>query len=260
MTENKEILKNLIWDSADNFLVDEESDGNKDSLSSATRIVHLRYRFYAVWIFLCILLVIYRLILPSIDNLNAEKDNLENAKLNLINIESRETAYENNKWLLDDINDYESKIVSCLNVEEGCLELPTDIQDDFAVVRSYLLTHNLNDEKMDTDERKIIENIDTMLLKSDFMSEYSDLNGIISKISIWDKTLQDDLYVVPVQLNITFENRESLLSFINNVERYIPEEETMRILYKIDRITYDIVNSDEPQDTVVYMNLYYYEE
>jgi hypothetical protein len=51
-----------------------------------------------------------------------------------------------------------------------------------------------------------------------------------------------------------------LLAFINNIEKYVPLDESVRVLYKIDRITYDVVNSDEPQDTTVYMNLYYFEE
>ena len=45
-----------------------------------------------------------------------------------------------------------------------------------------------------------------------------------------------------------------------NIEKYVPVDDSIRVLYKIDRITYDVVNSDEPQDTTVYMNLYYFEE
>jgi len=259
MTENKEILKNLIWDDVDKLL-DEAWEDEKWNPNSASRVVHLRYRFYAVWILICILAVIFKLLLPWLDKLKAEKDNIEDAKLKLASIEARELAYQNNKWLVEDIQSYENKIIYCVNAEDWCLQLPEDIQKDFAIARSYLLTYNLNDEKMDIDERKIIENIDAVLLKSDFLANNSITNGTITKISIWDKVLEDWLYTVPVELDITFENKDALLSFINNVERYIPEDNTLRILYKIDRITYDIVNSDEPQDTVVYMNLYYYEE
>lgn len=260
MTENKEILKNLIWDDSGKLLLDEEMDNENWNPNWASRIVHLRYRFYAVWILIFILLVIFKFILPWLDNLKAEEDNIENAKLQLASIEARELAYQNNKWLVEDIQSYENKIIYCVNSEQWCLDLPEDIQKDFAIARSYLLTYNLNDKKMDIDERKIIENIDAVLLKSDFLSNNSMTNGTITKISIWDKVLEDDLYTVPVELNITFENKDALLSFINNVERYVPEDNTMRILYKIDKITYDIVNSDEPQDTVIYMNIHYYEE
>ena len=145
-------------------------------------------------------------------------------------------------------------------MDESCQELDKDIQDKIWLAKSYLLTQNLDDEKMDVDERKIIENIDMFLLKLEPFSNNSFVNGTISKISIWDKELVGWLYVVPVQLDITFDDKEYLLSFINNIEKYMPESEDLRVLYKIDRITYDVVNSDEPQDTIVYMNLYYYEE
>lgn len=260
MTENKEILKNLIWNDSDKLLLNEFSEDEKWDQNAASRIVHLRYRFYAAWILICILLIIFKFLLPWLDKYNAEQDNIEDAKLKLAQIEARELEYQNNKWLVEDIQSYENKIVYCVNQEDWCLQLPEDIQNDFAIARSYLLTYNLNDEKMDVDERKIIENIDAVLLKSDFLSNNSMTNWNITKISIWDKTLEEWLYKVPVELNITFDNKDALLSFINNVERYIPEDNTMRILYKIDKITYDIVNSDEPQDTIVYMNIYYYEE
>ena len=98
------------------------------------------------------------------------------------------------------------------------------------------------------------------LLKLEPFSNNSFVNGTLSRISIWDKESVGWLYKVPVQLDITFDDKESLLAFINNIEKYVPLDESVRVLYKIDRITYDVVNSDEPQDTTVYMNLYYFEE
>jgi hypothetical protein len=50
------------------------------------------------------------------------------------------------------------------------------------------------------------------------------------------------------------------LSFIDNVEKKIPLDEDIRMLYKIDKISYDIVNADEMQDASVFMYLYFYEE
>ena len=66
--------------------------------------------------------------------------------------------------------------------------------------------------------------------------------------------------MVPVQVDITFDDKSYLLSFIDNIEKYIPESEDIRIMYKIDKISYDIINSDEAQETSIYMNLYYYDE
>jgi hypothetical protein len=64
--------------------------------------------------------------------------------------------------------------------------------------------------------------------------------------------------MVPIELKITFNDKDGLLSFIDNVEKKIPNDQDLRILYKIDKITYDIVNYDQPQDSSVFMYLYFY--
>ena len=154
----------------------------------------------------------------------------------------------------------DSNIVSCVNEWEKCEDLPEEIQNQLWLAKSFLLTNGMNETKMDVDERKIIESIDSYLVKLDPLWNDSSVNWDITRISIWDKQLDWWLYSVPVQVDITFEDKSYLLSFINNVEKYVPDEENIRILYKIDKISYDIINSGEPQDTSIYMNLYYYDE
>lgn len=262
MTENKDLLKKLITDNNtkkfENLWVEEGSD--KDEIMTASRIVQVRYRFYAVWVFLLILIVLFRLFLPTLDKYDAKKAELATLKTNLESLENRERQYEESIWFVESINKNAEQIVDCINKWESCQELPKDVQDQLWLAKSYLLTKNLDNAKMDVDERKIIENIDMFLLKLEPFSNNSFVNGTLYKISIWDKESVDWLYKVPVQLDITFDDKESLLAFINNIEKYVPEDESVRVLYKIDKITYDVVNSDEPQDTTIYMNLYYYEE
>jgi hypothetical protein len=55
-------------------------------------------------------------------------------------------------------------------------------------------------------------------------------------------------------------DKEGLLSFIDNVEKKIPVDQNLRMLYKIDEIGYDVVNSDEEQDVSIFMYLYFYEK
>lgn len=262
MTENKDILKKLITDDNtkkfENLWTDDGSD--KDEIMTVSRIVQVRYRFYAVWILLLILIVLFRLFLPTLDKYNAKKSELTNLRTQLESLENREKQYEESIWFVESINKNSDQIVDCLNQWESCQELPKEIKDELWLAKSYLLTRNLDNAKMDVDERKIIENIDMFLLKLEPFSNNSFVNGTLSRISIWDKESAGWLYKVPVQLDITFDDKESLLAFINNIEKYVPSDESVRVLYKIDRITYDVVNSDEPQDTTVYMNLYYFEE
>lgn len=261
MTENKELLNKLISDDVkkvENLGINDSSD--RDEIMTVSRIVQVRYRFYAVWILLLILIVLFRLFLPTLDKYDAKKAEALDLRKNLESLEAREKQYQESIWFVENVNQNALQIVDCVNKWESCEGLGEIKDKELLLAKSYLLTQNLDDEKMDVDERKIIENIDMFLLKLEPFSNNSFVNGNLSRISIWDKELVDWLYVVPVQLDITFDDKESLLAFINNIEKYMPENEELRVLYKIDKITYDVVNSDEPQDTTVYMNLYYYEE
>ncbi len=261
MVENKELLSKLMSDNSNKFdSIQESWDSDNEKMMTASRVVQVRYRFYAVWVLLVILLVLFRFVLPGIDKYNAEKSNLDNINRQMESIQAREDQYKQNIWFLEDVQRQSEQIISCVDKWDSCQEITKEIQDHFGVARSYLLTYNMDGNKMEVDERKIIENIDMFLLKREPFANNSSINGTLTKILIWDKVLEGWLYAVPIQLDITFDDKDSLLSFINNVEKYIPESENMRILYKIDKITYDIVNSDESQDTTIYMYLYYYDE
>lgn len=264
MTENNEILDKLISDKTSKYIMEEDS-WKEDSMASQ-RIVQVRYRFYTVWLLLVWLIFWSLLFLPSLDKLEAKKNELKNLDQQLEVLENREKVYNETIWFLQDVSTYNKQIVACMNKPQWateCSEIPEYIQNDsnyVAVARSYLLAYEMSDTKMDIDERRIIENIDNFLLKLDPFAWNFQTNWSLSKIYIWDKEQFNEwMYVVPVQLNITFDNKDWLMSFINNVEKHIPEDENLRVLYKIDKISYDIVNEDEPQETVVDMSLYYYE-
>jgi hypothetical protein len=48
-----------------------------------------------------------------------------------------------------------------------------------------------------------------------------------------------------------FENKDDLITFVDNIEQYIIKEKEDRILYTIDEVTYDIMQYDEKQSTKV---------
>ena len=261
MTENNGILKNLMSDSTNKFdsLWDSWMSDN-EKLMTASRVVQVRYRFYAVWVLLGIVLLLFWLLIPGLDDYKEKQSEIQRAKSTLQSLENREDQYNESIGFLETVQKEDSNIVSCANKRENCNQISQEVQDQFGLARSYLLTNGMNETKMDVDERKIIESVDSFLVKLEPFLNNSSINWEISRISIWDKQQEWWLYSVPVQIDITFEDKSYLLSFINNVEIYIPEDNDLRILYKIDKISYDIINSDEPQDTSIYMNLYYYDE
>ncbi len=264
MTQNNEILEKLIWDNKEN-----NSNSNKvptgsddEVLITTSRVVWVRYKIYTIIILVLLFIIWYNYILPSWDQNQSESVELTNIELQMLNFENKKNQYDSNKWLVDKIKQVESQAVDCVNMLEWCSELPNIVKENFGTVRSYLLLNEMMDEKMQLDEKMILANIDGFLLKKFPLNENSRAtNWVLNKISIWEKQQFDQsLYFVPIELNITFENKEGLLSFIDNVEKKIPTDSNLRMLYKIDEINYDIVNSDQVQDANVFMYLYFYQK
>jgi len=261
--ENNQILDKLIWDQENESWLSNNVPTWKDDevLITTSRVVWVRYKFYTVILLLLISILWYNYILPAYQKYQTKQIELSNMELKIMSFEDKKTRYESNMWLVDKIKQVEPQVVTCVNTLQGCKELPDLIKNNFSVVRSYLLLSEINNEKMILDEKKILANIDWFLLKKDSLNSNSTtVNGILNKIAIWEKQkFNENLYFVPIELKITFSNKDWLLSFIDNVEKKIPIDPDLRLLYKIDKITYDIVNYDQPQDSSVYMYLYFYD-
>ncbi|NOZ43589.1 MAG: hypothetical protein GXP45_00160 [bacterium] len=118
---------------------------------------------------------------------------------------------------------------------------------------------SLYNPKMLVDERIILANMNEFLFKYQDGSKRS--NGSINRIEIGEpEVYSEHLYHLPIKLDATFKNKEGLLSFIENVEKHILPDSQYRILYKIDEITYDIVNYQETQDVQFLLSIYYYRD
>ncbi len=265
MTQNNEVLEKLIgnaWWSADVKLGAVPTGTDDEVLITTSRVVGVRYKVYAVILVLLLFIIWYNYVLPSFDKYQSERIELSNMELQILDFENKQTQYEANKWLVDKIQQVEWQVVSCVNTLQWCNELQTVIKDSFGTVRSYLLLHEMNNEKMVLDEKTILANLDGFLLKKNPLDEKSRTeNGTLTKISIGDsEQVKDNLYLVPIEFGITFDNKDGLLSFINNVEQKMPINDDIRMLYKIDKISYDIVNADQVQDASIFMYLYFYEK
>lgn len=262
MKENNEILNKLIgsWEE-ENIMEQVPTWKEDDVLITTSRVVWVRYKFYSILLLLLIVVVWYNYALPSYENYQSKQIELSNIELQLASFKNKTAQYEANVWLVDTIKNVETQVVWCVNTLQWCKELPELVKNNFSVVRSYLLLSEMANAKMSLDEKKILANIDWFLLKQDSLNTNSTLNNwILNKIVIWEKTqFNDNLYFVPIELKITFNDKEWLMSFIDNVEKKIPNDPEVRVLYKIDKINYDIVNYDQPQDFSVFMYMYFYD-
>lgn len=263
MNENNNILNSLIGNQEEKTFIPVPDDAvwaGKSNTITVSRVVGVRYKFYTVILLLLVFILWYNYILPSYDEYEYTKVELLNTEQQLSDFLVKKAKYESNIWLVDTIKNLEPQVINCVNTLEWCTELPDIVKNNFSVVRSYLLLTWMVNNKMSVDEKKILANIDGFLLKRDSLSESVISNWVLNKVVIWEKEqFNENLYFVPIELSITFTDKDGLMSFIDNAEKRIPFQEDYRILYKIDTINYDIVNHDEPQESSIFMYWYFYD-
>lgn len=264
MQQNNEIIDRLIWWQTNASLIDsfeeEGTDANFDAINR-NRIISLKYKLYlflsAVWLYICIA----NFVIPSWDKLESQKTSLSEISKNVNSFESTKKELEKDKKLIGDINLSKDKIAMCLNEHKFCPEIAENLRNEFSIVRSYLQIWDLSSKKMIVNEKFILANINEYLIRN---MQNGDLtknrNWQIDGISIWDPTKYDgNLYYVPVRLNVSFENKDYLLDFISNVEKKILVDQDYRILYKIDQVSYDIVDYNDKQNVDIVLIAYYYQ-
>jgi hypothetical protein len=120
---------------------------------------------------------------------------------------------------------------------------------------------DLNAPKMQVDEKKILRNLDQFLTKNDPSEASSLKNGKVEAIKIGDPKPADEksgFYQLPIELKMTFENKDDLVSFVDNIEQYIIPSENDRILYHIDQVSYDMMAYDEEQTIEIKLSAYYF--
>lgn len=223
------------------------------------RVVSARYRVYSLLLFLLLVVLWYNYLLPTYDTYTATHTQLADTLLKVTSFDATRKQYEANKSIVDIAEKKQSDVLVCLNSQQGCTSLPDLIKNNIALVRSYLQLQTLDHPKMPINEKLLLTNINEYLLKTSISDSSKWSNWILRKLTIWEKEVfNDHISYVPIQLTVTFINKDGLLSFINNVEKYIVPEAWYRVLYKIDKISYNIVDYTQPQDAEIFMYAYSY--
>lgn len=79
-------------------------------------------------------------------------------------------------------------------------------------------------------------------------------NGEIVAIEIEDAELVDattQFWRSPLQIKVVFDSKDDLVSFVDNIEKYIIPTPEDRILYKIEQVSYDMMAYQEAQETEI---------
>lgn len=139
--------------------------------------------------------------------------------------------------------------------KEVCSELEKndEIKNNLNVIRNYYLMTWMNLDKMDYDQKLILESIDQFLL-----SHNKDWLNIVS---FWSPNLVDFeswLYELPVSISVDFNNDAWLISFIDNVERVVKID--YPVIFSIDSLNYDILKHEETQTANLTLKIYFYQK
>jgi hypothetical protein len=170
--------------------------------------------------------------------------------------------YEKDKDLIALIESNEEKIVSCVNQRIACTEIPQTIRENFGFARSYLQLNNLHDPKMEINEKIILANINEYLIRRLNKETVGSSNRVwtIGSISIGaPSVVANNLYSIPIRLQASFENKDDLLLFIENVDKNVLDKKQFRILYKIDEIGYNIMQYEQQQTVSIQLHAFYYQ-
>lgn len=256
-TPNNEIISRLLSDAGTH--IPESSDNQVQSLASA-RVVTTRYKVYLLVIVAMIYIFTMYMFLPTLDRQQAQQASLQNVVNQLQNFEAKRLQYVADAEFIQQLNQQEEILLSCINNQTGCDALNPILQDRQDLAMLFLKFNSIIDPIMGVNERRILASLnDYALILKPYASSARERNGVIQSIRIADPVLYDgNIYRLPITLSIQFANQNGLLSFIHNIENTIPTLAEYRLLYMIDQIDYDVVRYQEQQQADIQLSLFYY--
>jgi len=247
------------------------------------RVVNAKYKVYVI-----ILIILWTIVgttyLPDAkakyDGAIAAHQNKEQQLAGLKQTFNQYSTIETARINLEDQNTTNS-IINCVNdstksERDACIgniftwKLQI-LSGQLNTVISYLQMWALDSEKMKIDEKKVLKNLDRYLTRNTPGEALSVQNGTIWGIHIWEPKIVKHIEIwegdnkrsfnlnsAKIEAEIVFENKDDLITFVDNIEQYIIKEKEDRILYTIDEVTYDIMQYDEKQSTKVWLTAYYF--
>lgn len=261
---NDDIINRLIENQKETDLdQDLDNDGEQDiDQINKSRVTSLKYKLYLFLSLVWLYIVVSNFVLPAWDKLWEKKSSFQTLQTKVAEFDTRKKALEKDRDFINNISSNKNIIVSCLNQNQDCAKINSGLRSEFSIVRSYLQIWNLSSKKMVVNEKYILANINEYLIRNMQDGDVTNKkNWSIDRISIWEPVkFEWKLSYVPVRLNISFENKDYLLDFISNVERKILVDKDYRILYKIDQVSYDIVEYQDKQNVDVVLVAYYYQD
>ena len=265
-TNNNKVTINslLTWIHGDSDMPSRRNIEPSVSQVQERRFISVKYKIYTLAI-ITLLIVVYGPISSAIQTSLSKREQWNKIDQTINQRIDQQSDYKTKTELLKSIEANKENIVSCINENRKCEQLPEEINNNSDVIKAYIQIWNLKKEKMEVNESKILKTINEFMTKANILSIERKYNGTVTNIDIWDtKSLENNIIQVPVSMTVTFDTKENLINFISNIENNIFYSQTDwlndSILYRIEELKYDIVNYKETQDVAVVLSAYAYNE
>ena len=241
---------------------------NQVAIAQEMRFLDVKYKVYTVIIGIILILMYVGIfteqwiVSGALQETRAKRQSLDTIDTTISDTISRQEQYKQEQNLFKEITNNKNILITCINKQSSCDQLPNAITTNLDAVRAYLQLGNLQRSKMEVDESKILKNINEFITQKNILDTKRDYNGIVSSITIDNpENLENNIMKVPVGLTITFNSKQDLLTFLSNIENYVFAEWddlSSSVLFRIEELKYDIVNYKESQDVQVSLSAYAY--
>jgi len=265
-TTNKVTINSLLNGVQSPSTASSKTKNTDDNFSQVQerRFVSVKYKIYTLSI-VSLLILIYSPVSKSLQNSwnKREQGNVIDTTINT-RIDSQ-AEYTTKTNLLKKIEENKELIITCINEQNKCDQLPEDITTNIETIKSYIQIGNLKKDKMDINESKILKTINEFMTREDPLAVERKYNGNVTNIIIGKTVeLENNIVQVPLAMTVTFNSKEKLINFISNIENNIYYTQTNglndSILYRIEELKYDIVNYRDTQDVEISLSAYAYNE
>jgi hypothetical protein len=259
--QDQQLINSLLEQQNSSAYAQQSAQDSSDSQISISRVVTAKYKVYVIILLILSVILGTKFLPRAWSDFQKSQENFEQKQTKIQQLDTQIQEYKTKKTVWKAITSTKEQIIGCVNDATNCEKLPPALRSQLRMITAYLQLGDLNAPKMQVDEKKILRNLDQFLTKNDPSEASSLKNGKVEAIKIGDPKLADEksgFYQLPIELKMTFENKDDLISFVDNIEQYIIPSENDRILYHIDQVSYDMMAYDEEQTIEIKLSAYYF--
>lgn len=263
--QDQQLINNLIQQQNTSAYAQEIAQEAQSNITEnqmvISRVVTAKYKVYVIILLILLAILGMNLAPQARKEFTQAQSSFASSQSWLVNLDEKLKTIGENKKLWKLTENTQQQIIACINDDEGCENLDPTVNQHLKAARSYLQLGTLKSEKMEINEKKILKNLDQYLIRHNPSETSSARNGEILSIEIGSGKLIDEtsqFFQTPIVVKVVFNSKDDLVSFVDNIEKYIISEPEDRILYHIEEVSYDMMAYDESQETELKLNAYYF--